>query len=71
MEKVKEEYAVSTFFKMLVDDGIQQGIQQGGDAMLRLVVCMQKNKEDAPKIEYLEKDLELRKKMMEKYHITI
>lgn len=67
MEKVKEEYAMSTFFRMLVDDGIQQG----GNAMLRLVACMQKSDEDASQIGLLEHDPELRKKMMEKYNIII
>lgn len=71
MERVKETCGMSDFFRMLVEDGIQQGIQQGGTAMLRLVVCMQKNEEDAPKIQYLETDLELRRRMMEKYKIVI
>lgn len=67
MERVKETCGMSDFFRMLVEDGIQQG----GTAMLRLVVCMQKNEEDAPKIQYLETDLELRRRMMEKYKIVI
>lgn len=75
MKEVKEVCAVNAFLQMYVDDGIQQGIQQGiqraSDAMLRLVVSMQGNEEDAPKIRLLETDLELRRKMMEKYGIIL
>lgn len=75
MEKVKEVCAVNTFLQMYVDDGIQQGMQQGiqkaSDAILCLVARMQRDEEDAPKIQLLETDLELRKKMMEKYKIML
>lgn len=75
MKEVKEVCAVNAFLQMYVEDGIQQGIQQGiqkaSDAMLCLVARMQSSEEDASKIRLLETDLELRKKMMEKYKIVL
>lgn len=75
LEKVKEMCGMNTFFQLFVEDGIQQGIQQGiqkgSDAVLTLVACMQKDEEDASKIQFLKTDLELRRKMMEKYKIVI
>lgn len=67
MEKVKEVCAVNAFLQMYVDDGVQKAT----DAILSLVARMQKDEEDASKIQLLETDLELRKKMMEKYQITL
>lgn len=71
MKEVKEVCAVNAFLQMYVDDGIQQGIQKASDAMLCLVARMQSSEEDASKIRLLETDLELRKKMMEKYKIVL
>lgn len=79
MKEVKEVCAVNAFLQMYVDDGIQQGVQQGiqqgiqkaSDAMLSLVAHMLRSEEDAPKIQFLETDLELRNEMMEKYKIVL
>lgn len=53
----------------LRNDGVEEGIVKGQEAVFTLVAFMQNSEEDAPKIHLLKTDLNLRKEMMEKYKI--
>lgn len=70
-KELEEVYGMNTLVRGVIEAGIRREIQQNRSAILRLVTCMLGSSEDASKVPLLEKDEELCKEMMEKYHIVI
>lgn len=70
-QKYKKQggYDMCTALVDLRNDGVEEGIVKGQEAVFTLVAFMQNSEEDAPKIHLLKTDLNLRKEMMEKYKI--